>query len=84
MYRIRGDSVDRFTSAQGLADDHILSLADSGPGTLLIGSRYGVSRYRNGEFDAYSTADGLSHSSVLSLCLDREGSLWAGTPNGTG
>jgi ligand-binding sensor domain-containing protein len=82
LYRIRGDSVDRFTSAEGLADNDVLSLAESDDGIFWIGSRLGVSRYRNGEISAYSTADGLSHSSVLSLLLDREGSLWAGTQTG--
>ena len=71
-----------YTSADGLPDNEVLSLAQGRDGTLWIGTDGGVTRLRNGELSVYRPRDGLSHSQVLALMVDREGDLWAGTKNG--
>lgn len=87
LFHIENGGVRQFTARNGLLDDSVFALAAGPHGSIWIGTRNGVNRYRpngggTGEFSTYSTKDGLSHSSVLALYLDREGSLWAGTKNG--
>jgi ligand-binding sensor domain-containing protein len=73
---------DRLTSVHGLADNSILTLAETRDGTVLAGTKNGFSRIRGGEIDSFRTQDGLSQSTVYSLYEDREGSLWAATKHG--
>ncbi|HEX4228749.1 MAG TPA: two-component regulator propeller domain-containing protein [Bryobacteraceae bacterium] len=87
LFHIENGAVRQFTSRDGLLDDSVFALAAGPHGSIWIGTRSGINRYRpidgsRGEFSTYSTRDGLSHSSVLALYVDREGTLWAGTKNG--
>ena len=87
LFHIEHGLVRQFTTRNGLLDDSVFALTAGPHGSIWIGTRNGVNRYRpnsagGGDLSTYSTKDGLSHSSVLALYLDREGSLWAGTKNG--
>ncbi len=82
LVRIGDDGERRFTTADGLADDHVLCLARGSGDVVWIGTRDGFSRFSGGELESFGTRDGLSQSTVYSLCQDREGSLWVGTKHG--
>ena len=71
-----------FTTAQGLADDAVLCVAQGSQGTIWAGTKNGFSRVRGSEVDSYRAEDGLSQSTVYSILEDREGTLWVGTKHG--
>ena len=81
LVRVRGDREDRLSRADGLADDSILTLAQSG-GTVFAGTKNGFSRITGDDVDSFRPQDGLSQSTVYSIYEDREGSLWVGTKHG--
>src|ERR671915_1466234 len=80
-----------YSSAGGLAGDHITALLPDSRGFLWIGTTTGLSRFDGREFRNYGAADGLPHPSVVALLEDRDRVLWVGTraglvriePNGT-
>jgi len=65
-----------FTSADGLADDFVRSLYSDRSGTLWIGTRRGLSHYKDGAFTSYSAMDGLGSDLVGAITEDTDGSLW--------
>jgi ligand-binding sensor domain-containing protein/two-component sensor histidine kinase len=82
LIRLQHGQEQRFTKADGLANDSVLSLAAGRNGLIWIGTDGGFSRWRNGEVDSFLPKNGLSQSTVASLYEDREGSLWVGTKRG--
>jgi signal transduction histidine kinase len=82
LIRLREGREQRFTKADGLANDSVLSLAEGRDGSVWIGTDGGFSRWRNGEVESFLPKNGLSQSTVTSVYEDREGSLWVGTKRG--
>lgn len=82
LIRLQNGREQRFTKADGLANDSVLSLAEGRNGSIWIGMDGGFSRWRNGEIESFLPKNGLSQSTVASLYEDREGSLWVGTKRG--
>ena len=82
LIRLQNGQEQRFTKADGLANDSVLSLAEGRNGSIWIGTDGGFSRWRNGEVESFLPKNGLSQSTVASLYEDREGSLWVGTKRG--
>ncbi|HTW64857.1 MAG TPA: two-component regulator propeller domain-containing protein [Bryobacteraceae bacterium] len=71
-----------FTTAEGLANNSVLSLAEGQDGSVWIGSDGGFSRWRDGEIESFLPKNGLSQSTASAVFEDREGSLWVGTKRG--
>lgn len=82
LIRLQNGREQRFTKADGLANDSVLSLAEGRNGSIWIGTDGGFSRWRNGEIESFLPKNGLSQSTVDALYEDREGSLWVGTKRG--
>jgi ligand-binding sensor domain-containing protein len=82
LIRLQNGREQRFTRAEGLANDSVLSLAEGRNGSIWIGTDGGFSRWHNGELESFLPKNGLSQSTVGSLYEDREGSLWVGTKRG--
>ncbi len=77
------DSVRLYTTKDGLPHDTVNALLDvPKEGSLWIGTKNGLCRYRQGRFESYGSEDGLSSGQVLSILEDREGNLWVGTADG--
>ncbi|MEA3438943.1 MAG: hypothetical protein U9R58_01540, partial [Chloroflexota bacterium] len=82
---VSGWAWTNYTSADGLADDMILSVAVAEDGTVWAGNfNVGVSRIVNGEITNYGTEDGLGYSNTNALAIEPDGSVWAGTTVGLG
>jgi signal transduction histidine kinase/ligand-binding sensor domain-containing protein len=79
---VASDRVRRMTTANGLADNLVLTLVESRDGALLAGTNNGFSRIRGADVESFRPRDGLSQSAVYALEEDREGSLWVGTGHG--
>ncbi len=78
-----GRLLRRYTTADGLPSDDVLSLAVGEGGELWIGLNHGgLSRLQAGRLETLTTEQGLAHNKILALLRDREGSLWVGTDGG--
>ncbi|HUK34353.1 MAG TPA: two-component regulator propeller domain-containing protein, partial [Vicinamibacterales bacterium] len=79
---VAGDRARLVTTADGLADNGVLTLSESPDGALFVGTSNGFSRIRERETESFRPQDGLSQSAVFALYEDREGTLWVGTGHG--
>ena len=81
--RYDGKSFTTYTTAQGLANNSVLSIAEDKSGNLWFGTDGGgVSRYDGKSFTTYTSAQGLANSIVRSIFEDKSGNLWFGTNRG--
>lgn len=72
-----GQGFVRFSAAEGLAEDHILSLTAGADGALWIATvGGGIARYHNGSFRSFTQADGLGDNIFFRILEDRHGRLW--------
>jgi hypothetical protein len=71
-----------FTTADGLADNIVLSILEGRSGNLWFGTYGGVGRYDGVSWCMFTTVDGLAANSVQSIVEDRSGDLWFGTAGG--
>jgi len=81
LLRVRGEEVTRYSAAEGV-DPFVSVLARGRDGTLWLGTRKGLTAFREGRFVTYTTRDGLSDDFVTTLLEDRDGNLWVGTAGG--
>lgn len=74
----------RFTTANGLSSDVILSLAEDLSGRIYAGNGSGVDRLdlATGQVKRYTSADGLVPGEVQASFRDHSGALWFGTSAG--
>lgn len=74
----------RYTAADGLSSDIILSLAEDTAGRIYAGTGSGVDRLETatGRVTRYTSADGLAAGEVQASFRDRQGALWFGTASG--
>jgi ligand-binding sensor domain-containing protein/serine phosphatase RsbU (regulator of sigma subunit) len=79
-----------YTTAQGLADNTVLSIMEDRNANIWFGTNGGgVSCYnpsitKTGSkiFTNYTTAEGLAHNTVTSIAEDKTGTIWFGTRGG--
>jgi ligand-binding sensor domain-containing protein len=87
LSRIRGNTMDTFTSADGLPDDFVRSLLIDPDGSLWIGTRRGLTHWAMGRsgpgsvagMKTYTKANGLGSDLVGALARDSRGDLWVAT-----
>ena len=74
----------RYTSANGLSSDVILSLTEDASGRIYAGNGSGVDRLdaATGQVRKYTSADGLAPGEVRTSFCDHSGALWFGTSGG--
>jgi signal transduction histidine kinase/ligand-binding sensor domain-containing protein len=70
------------TSADGLADDLVRSILLAHDGAVWIGSRRGVTRWKNNQSTIFTTAQGLGSDLVGPMLQTQSGDLWIGTSGG--
>jgi ligand-binding sensor domain-containing protein len=72
-----------YTQANGLAQNSVYSVYESGDGTVWAGTLSGgVSRLKDGKFTTYTIDQGLASNTVVSILQTSDGILWFATPNG--
>lgn len=71
-----------YTTADGLINDEILSIAGDADGNIWFGTKGGVSKLSNSVWTSYSTTDGLAGNTVYAIAIDLDGSVWFGTDKG--
>jgi len=68
-----------FSKAKGLADDFVSVLYEDKEGSLWVGTRGGLSRFKDGQLTTFKKAEGFTENLVLSIREDSRGNLWIGT-----
>ncbi len=88
LARLENGTWRRVTTADGLLDDYVTSVAEAGDGALWIGYRdaHGVSEMKwtggKPQFRQFSRSNGLRHDQVAFVRTDALGRIWVGTTRG--
>jgi ligand-binding sensor domain-containing protein len=81
--RYDGGAFLTFSTAQGLANNMVVSIMEDREGNLWFGTGGGgVSRYDGKSFTTFTTDQGLASNAVFSIMQDDKGNLWFGTSEG--
>jgi signal transduction histidine kinase/ligand-binding sensor domain-containing protein len=84
IYRLNGDKVDRFSSADGLSSDTVTGFYEDREGNIWIATSEGVDCFRNVRVTTFSTRQGLSANLVDSVLAARDGTIWIGNHGALG
>lgn len=80
LYELRGTTVRRYTSRQGLAEDKIKAIAEDVNGNVWIGTQArGAMRFARSGFTTYDDADGLGHFRVADIFQPSGADLYVST-----
>ena len=71
-----------YTTADGLADNHVKRIRSDSRGFLWFCTDEGLSRFDGHAFTSYTTRDGLPHPWVNDLLQTRDGAYWVATDGG--
>ncbi|HEV2688595.1 MAG TPA: two-component regulator propeller domain-containing protein, partial [Bryobacteraceae bacterium] len=71
-----------YTTRDGLPSNEIFSIREDRRGDLLLATRAGPSRMRDGRFFNVALADPMNRRIVFDFLEDREGRLWIASPAG--
>ena len=83
LTRLRGDHLDTFRKADGLASECIMDLRFDRKGTLWIATMGGgVHLFRDGKMGRIDKHDTLSDKGAFTLWEDKAGAMWVGTYSG--
>jgi signal transduction histidine kinase/CheY-like chemotaxis protein/ligand-binding sensor domain-containing protein len=82
LWRHAGGAITRFGRNDGLANDHVLALAESIDGSLWVGTADGLTQLADVKFPVVSASEGLVAEACLAVAASPDGGVWAGTNNG--
>jgi len=83
-YRFDGDSIQQFTTADGLPSNIISCVLEDKSGNIWFGTMLdGLSRFDGRSFTNFNMSNGLPSNSIFAIAEDLEGNVWFGTA-GTG
>ena len=80
--RCQNGTFSFFRKQDGLANDRILSLAETDDGSLWVGTMDGLTELSDVKFPILSAPEGLATEACLSVTPSPDGGIWAGTPDG--
>jgi ligand-binding sensor domain-containing protein len=72
----------QFRAADGLASDQVRTILADPDGTVWIGTRSGLSRYRDGRWASITTRHGLPSDAICQILDGGDGHLWMGSFGG--
>ena len=77
LYRLEGQHVTRFTTADGLPVNHLRAIHQDPDGVLWFGTYGGgLVRYQNGRFQTVDERHGLAENVVSTILEDEHGYFW--------
>lgn len=71
-----------YSTAEGLVNNEVISIAEDNEGGLWFGTMGGVSTYKDGVWTSYTSEDGLLNDTVYDIAFDLDGSVWFATGAG--
>jgi ligand-binding sensor domain-containing protein len=72
----KNKKVEAFDSKHGLANDLVFCLYEDKQGTIWIGTKNGLTRYKKGKFTSVYAKEGLANDAVHSIIEDELGRFW--------
>jgi ligand-binding sensor domain-containing protein len=78
-HRADGQSLQHFTTREGLANNRVMTMYEDKAGNIWFGTGGGVSRYDGKSFRNFTTKEGLSNNDLTTIMEDKTGKLWFGT-----
>jgi signal transduction histidine kinase/ligand-binding sensor domain-containing protein len=78
IFRIRGEKVDHFGNADGLASDAVLHFYQDAEGSLWVVTADGIDNFRDLKVVSYSTREGLSSATASTVLASPDGTVWIG------
>jgi signal transduction histidine kinase/ligand-binding sensor domain-containing protein len=78
IYRIYGDRVEHFGSAQGLSGDFAWFLLEDHEGNLWVCTTKGIDRFSDTRVVTISNREGLGSDEVDGVIASRDGGIWIG------
>jgi signal transduction histidine kinase len=82
IYRIHGETVDQFSSVDGLSGDFVNQFLEDREGTLWVATTRGLDAFHDRGVVTLSTREGLGLDQVISVSAVRDGTVWVGGPGG--
>jgi PAS domain S-box-containing protein len=82
VYRISGNRVDHFTSAEGLSSNTIYQFYQDREGNIWVATSQGIDCFRDIPVVSFSMEEGLSADSVVSVLVAHDGTVWVGNVGG--
>ena len=77
IFRIRGDLVDHYGRADGLAGDSVAALFEDREGILWAATPgEGIDKFRDPPIASFSTLEGLGNSLPQGVLASRDGTIW--------
>ncbi|MEW6125751.1 MAG: two-component regulator propeller domain-containing protein [Acidobacteriota bacterium] len=76
--------ITRYTTANGLASDTVLCLAEDRPNQFYVATNRGLNyiNFDTGNVKRFTSSDGLANDQVNMIYRDRSGAFWFGTSTG--
>lgn len=72
----------QYDGKDGLISSHIRNFVKRKDGSFWFVSKFGISKYKNGEFKNFSKKDGLRNDNIKVVAEDKEGNLFLGSDGG--
>lgn len=82
LLRIGSGGTSTVSLGAGLIGEQVRTLLADADGTLWVGTRRGLGRWRDGRLKLLTTRHGLPHDVVCQILDDRAGNLWIGSLGG--
>ncbi len=77
VYRYDGKAFQRYTTEDGLSDNHIDCILQDKDDNIWIGTRYGgISKFDGRQFTSYTSEDSIGNDEVCEVFEDRDGHIW--------
>lgn len=82
IYRIYGNAVDHFSTADGLSSNFVQDIHEDTEGTIWVATARGVDNFRDMPVAGYSTKNGLCTEQPDAVVAMRDGTVWIGGAEG--
>lgn len=82
IYRIYGDAIDHFSTADGLSSNFVQDIHEDAEGTIWVATARGVDNFRDMPVAGYSTKNGLCTEQPDAVVAMRDGTVWVGGAEG--
>jgi signal transduction histidine kinase/ligand-binding sensor domain-containing protein/ActR/RegA family two-component response regulator len=82
LTRLSGGRFHTWKTAEGLASDEVLAIAEDAAGALWVGGAGGLQRWTGSAWTAPLPFEGVDVAPVRAVAFDLEDTLWAGTEQG--
>jgi serine phosphatase RsbU (regulator of sigma subunit)/ligand-binding sensor domain-containing protein len=81
LFRLSGGQWTRFTTADGLPSNRILSIDDGPDSTVWVGTTRGIASFDSSGWRVYTNDDGLTATYATAVCAASDSSIWVGGTN---